>query len=67
MKKLVVKYSITIGVKLASGYIHEMDVVMTEDELNEFKKMSLEEFEKSKWFEMLVIDYKDKLTKACLK
>lgn len=44
-----------------------MEFVMTEDELNEFKKMSLEEFEKSKWFEMLVIDYKDKLIKACLK
>ena len=67
MKKLVVKYSITIGVKLASGFNHEMNFVMTEDELNEFKKMSLEEFEKSKWFDMLVIDYKDKLTKACLK
>lgn len=67
MKKLVAKYLITIGVKLASGYNHEMEFVMTEDELNEFKKMSLEEFEKSKWFEMLVIDYKDKLIKACLK
>ncbi len=67
MKKLVVKYSITISVKLASGYIHEMDVVMTEDEFNEYKKMSVEEFKKSKWFDMLVIDFKDKLIKAGLK
>ncbi|MBR6988264.1 MAG: hypothetical protein IKH95_00325 [Bacteroidaceae bacterium] len=67
MKKLVVKYSITIGVVLASVYIHEMDVVMTEDEFNEYKKMSVEDFKKSKWFNMLVIDFKDKLIKAGLK
>ncbi len=67
MKKLVVKYSITIGVKLASGYIHEMDVVMTEDELNEFKKMSRKEFEKSKWFKMIEIDFIDKAKKEGLK
>ena len=67
MKKLVVKYSITIGVKLASGFNHEMNFVMTEDELNEFKKMSRKEFEKSKWFKMIEIDFIDKAKKEGLK
>lgn len=47
--------------------IHHFDVIMTEEEFKEFKKMSMEEFKKSKWFKMIEIDFIDKCKKAGLK
>jgi hypothetical protein len=47
--------------------IHHFDVIMTEEEFEEFKKMSMEEFKKSKWFKMIEIDFIDKCKKAGLK
>lgn len=67
MKKVVTKISLTINLVLASGYIHHFDVLMTEEEFEEFKKMSREEFMKSKWFKMIEIDFIDKCKKAGLK
>lgn len=70
MKKVVTKVSLTICMELASGYIHYFDVMMTEEEFEEFeefKKMSMEEFKKSKWFKMIEIDFIDKCKKAGLK
>lgn len=40
-----------------------MDVIMTEEEFEEYKKMSVEEFKKSKWFDMMVTDLIDKYNK----
>lgn len=67
MKKVVTKISVTINLVLASGYIHHFDALMTEEEFKEFKKMSREEFMKSKWFKMIEIDFIDKCKKAGLK
>lgn len=63
-KKYVTKYAITIGMNLKGGYEHHMDVIMTEEEFEEYKKMSVEEFKKSKWFDMMVTDLIDKYNRA---